>query len=249
MQPNTLRRIAVWSGPRNLSTALMRGFSSRADTVVSDEPFYASYLTRTGLAHPGREDVIASQPQDWRTVAANLSTGPAPQPRGIWYQKHMGQHMTPEMNGDWLLALDHVFLIRHPGRVISSYQEVIPEMSLAETGLVWQGMLWDLIREKCGTTPPVIRAEDLRVAPEATLKALCQALDLDWDPAMLSWPAGPHPQDGVWAEHWYANTWSTTGFDTALTPEGDPPEPDVPFFQEALEIYGRLESSALQPSF
>lgn len=225
----------------------MRAFSSRPDTTVSDEPFYASYLARIGLDHPGRAEVLASQPQDWRTVAENLSAGPAPQPCKVWYQKHMGQHMTPEMMGDWLLAFDHIFLIRHPGRVITSYRKVIPEMSLAETGLTWQGLLFDLIREKRGITPPVIRAEDLRVQPESTLRALCSALDLDWDPAMLSWPAGPHPQDGVWAEYWYANTWSTTGFDTALSPEGAPPEPDVPFFQEAMKIYGRLEAAALPP--
>jgi hypothetical protein len=241
------RRIALWSGPRNLSTALMRAFSSRADCVVSDEPFYAAYLARTGLDHPAKEEVMNSQPNDWRIVAHEVSRGPAPADRPLWYQKHMAQHMTEEMLGDWLFALENAFLIRHPGRVIASYLKVAPEMTIAETGLPWQVRLLERVREKTGRTPPVVRSDDLRSDPEGTLRALCHALGLDWDPAMLSWPAGPHPQDGVWAPHWYANTWSTTGFDTSLAPEGEAPRPDVAFLDEAIALYHQLESHALQP--
>lgn len=246
MSPH-FRRIALWSGPRNLSTALMRAFSSRGDSVVSDEPFYAAYLARTGLDHPARQDVMAAQPTDWRVVAEYVSRGPAPADRPVWYQKHMAQHMTEDMLGDWLFALDHAFLIRHPGRVIASYLKVAPDMDLAETGLSWQVRLLDLIRETTGRTPPVIRSDDLRTQPEATLRALCEALDLAWDPAMLHWPVGRHPQDGVWATHWYANTWSTTGFVTSLTPEDKPPPPDVSFLDEAIDLYRQLDAHTIAP--
>ncbi len=244
MQPTTAlgtRRIALWSGPRNLSTALMRSFSSRADCFVSDEPFYAAYLCSNSLDHPGRSAVIASQSTDWRVVANQISAGAPPQSCSLWYQKHMAHHMRAEMMGPWLEALDHAFLIRHPGRVIPSYSSVASAMTLAETGLSWQVHLFKHLR----ATPPVIDADQLRRSPESTLRALCAALGLEWDPAMLHWPAGPHPQDGVWGPHWYANTWASTGFTTDLTPEADPPRPDVPFYDEALDLYHQLHSHCL----
>ena len=241
-----MQRIALWSGPRNLSTALMRSFSSRTDCVVSDEPFYAAYLdSRPDLDHPGRDEVIASQPTDWTVVARDLTTGQPPLPRPVWYQKHMAHHMRPEMLGPWLDSLTHAFLIRHPGRVIASYAQVAAGMTLFETGLPWQARLVAHIRSSTGATPPVIDADQLRRAPEPALRALCAALGLAWDPAMLVWPAGPHPQDGVWARHWYANTWSSTGFTTDLTPEGEPPRPDVPFYDEALALYAELRAHVL----
>lgn len=239
------RRIALWSGPRNLSTALMRSFSSRADCVVSDEPFYSAYLAGNSLDHPGREEVIASQPSDWRVVADQISTGAAPLPRPVWYQKHMAQHMRAEMLGPWLDALDHAFLIRHPGRVIASYSRVASSITLAETGLPWQVRLLSHLKATRAAAPVVIDADQLRRSPEPTLRALCAALGLAWDPAMLHWPAGPHPQDGVWARHWYANTWSSTGFATDLTPEGEPPRPDVSFYEEALSLYAELRAHLL----
>ena len=147
------RRLALWSGPRNLSTALMRSFSSRADCVVSDEPFYAAYLAGNNLDHPGRAEVIASQPADWRVVAVQLAAGDPPLPRALWYQKHMAHHMRPEMLGSWLDVLDHAFLIRHPGRVIASYQKVSPGMAISETGLPWQVKLFEHLREVRGDRP------------------------------------------------------------------------------------------------
>lgn len=227
----------------------MRGFASRGDCVVSDEPFYASYLADTGFAHPGRDAVLAAQPHDWRAVARTVSAGPPPLDRPIWYQKHMGQHMRPEMAGDWLDRLDHAFLVRHPARVIASYLKVFPTMTLAETGLPWQVDLFDRLRAR-GLTPPVVDAADLRTTPEPVLRRLCADLGLAWDPAMLRWPAGPHPQDGPWAPHWYAGTWRTTGF-LPEPPEEEPPEPDVPFLAEALRLYDRLRSccsSTTQPT-
>jgi hypothetical protein len=249
LNPENPRRLAIWSGPRNLSTALMRSFSSRPDTAVSDEPFYAAYLRRTGYDHPSCEEILASQPDDWKEVAHNLSEGSAPFPCALWMQKQMSKHMLPEMLGDWLLKMDHVFLLRDPRRVITSYLKVIPEMSISDTGLPWQTTLMNFIQEKTDHTPPVIRAEDLRLSPEATLRSLCAALNLEWNDAMLSWPPGPHPQDGVWGSHWYANTWSTTGFDPDVTPEDEAPTPDVPFFEEAMEMHAQLEAFTIKNIF
>ena len=144
----------MWSGPRNLSTALMRSFSSRADCVVSDEPFYASYLARTGLDHPGRADVLASQPTDWQDVAEACGAGPPPLPGAVWYQKHMSHHVTPEMAGPWLDGLDHALLIRHPARVVASYLKVWPTMTLQETGLPSQVAIVEHLARTRGIVPP-----------------------------------------------------------------------------------------------
>lgn len=245
--PENPRRLAVWSGPRNLSTALMRSFSSRQDTAVSDEPFYAAYLQRIEELHPGREEILSSQSKDWREVAYQLSEGEPPSPCEVWMQKQMSKHMLPEMLGDWLLKLEHVFLLRHPGWVITSYRKVIPDMRIEDTGLPWQTILFQYLLANSGRVPPVIRAEDLRMNPEGTLRALCRALDLEWDSGMLSWPAGPHPSDGVWGPHWYANTWKTTGFDLNVTPEDLPTVPTVNFYAQALEMHEHLESFVISP--
>lgn len=235
-----MHRIAIWSGPRNLSTALMRSFSSRPDCVVSDEPFYACYLAATGLDHPGRHDVLASQPTEWREVALHLSEGVPPLDRPVWYQKHMAQHMRDDMLGPWLDRLTHAFLVRHPSRVIASYLRVFPTMTLAETGLPWQWRLMERIRDQRDVTPVVIDADDLRRCPEATLRRLCASLGIPWHDAMLSWPAGPHPQDGVWAPHWYASTWESTGFDPPPSTADPLPEPTMPFLDDAIALYERL---------
>lgn len=244
------RRLAIWSGPRNLSTALMRSFSSRSDCVVSDEPFYAAYLLATGLGHPGRAEVLASQPHDWRVVAERLAHGPAPLDRPLWYQKHMAHHMREEMLGDWLDALDHALLVRHPARVIASYRRVFGRMTLEETGLPWQVRLLERIEQRRGAAPPIIDAAELQRDPAGTLARLCAALAIPWDPAMLRWPAGPHPQDGVWAPHWYAGTWASTGFAQERDAPGQPP-PDVDFLDDALALYDRLtscSSAAIPPT-
>lgn len=240
-EDETMRRIAMWSGPRNLSTALMRSFSSRQDCVVTDEPFYATYLAKTGFDHPGREEVLAIQSHDWREVAAQLAEGHSPVGCGIWYQKHMAQHMRAEMFAPWLDRLEHGFLIRHPARVIASYLKVFPCMTLAETGLPWQVRLYEYL-QKQGENPPVVDAEDLNRQPENALRGLCRAFSIPWDAAMLRWPAGRHPQDGVWASYWYANTWRSTGFAPVADGQTALPNPAVPFLDEAVAMYHHLRS-------
>jgi hypothetical protein len=201
----------MWSGPRNLSTALMRSFENRADCKVSDEPFYAAYLAATGFDHPLRDEVLASQSADWRAVAATL-TGPAPGAAPLWYQKHMTHHMLPEFGREWIDQCRNAFLIRDPARVLASYVRSREQVALADIGVVQQSELFDRVADQLGQAPPVIDAADVIADPARTLGALCTALDITFDPAMLNWPAGKRASDGVWAPAWYASVEASTGF-------------------------------------
>ena len=204
-------RIAMWSGPRNLSTALMRSFGNRPDTAVTDEPFYAFYLARTGLEHPGRDAVIASQPTDWRTVAGVL-TGPVPDGRAVWYQKHMAHHLLPGVGRTWTDAMANAFLIREPREVLASYARVRAVATLDDLGLPQQCELFRRVADRLGKAPPVLDARDLLRDPREALTALCGALGVAFSDAMLSWPSGRRATDGVWAEHWYGAVARSTGF-------------------------------------
>lgn len=205
-------RIAMWSGPRNLSTAMMYAFAARGDCAVSDEPFYAAYLAATGIDHPMREAVIASQPTDPARVAAEC-TGPHPRGKPVWYQKHMTMHMIPSFDRGFLAGLTNVFLLRHPARVVASYAKKRETATLEDIGFLQQAALFDQVADMTGTTPPVITAEVIRDNPKAALTRLCAALGLPFTPAMLTWPAGPKPEDGVWAPHWYNAVHRSTGFE------------------------------------
>jgi len=202
----------MWSGPRNVSTAMMRAFGNRADCAVSDEPFYAAYLAATGLDHPLRDDVIASQPTDWRAVASAM-VGPAPGGAALWYQKHMTHHMLPNFGRDWIDGLANAFLIRAPEAVIASYAQKRPgQIALDEIGLPAQLALFERAADQLGHAPPVIDGRDLQADPRGMLRALCAALGLAFDPAMLAWPAGRRQSDGVWAPAWYEAVERSTGF-------------------------------------
>ena len=196
----------MWSGPRTISTAMLRAWGARADCHVVDEPLYAYYLDRTGLDHPGREDILAAQPTDWRAVVAGLAAGPVPPGCAVYYQKHMTHHVLPEVELSTMDGLRHAFLIRDPELLLASYAEVRTAPTLADLGLPQQVELF----ERFGG--PVLDSQDVLVDPERMLRALCSALDVAFDPAMLSWPAGRRSTDGVWAEHWYAGVWASTGF-------------------------------------
>jgi hypothetical protein len=205
-------RIAMWSGPRNISTAMMRAFGSRPDTAVSDEPLYAHYLKVTGVAHPGRDSIIAAHESDWRKVVASL-TGPVPGGRAIWYQKHMAHHLLPMIGRDWLDALTHAFLIREPDEMVVSLLRTFPGAGLADTGLAQQCEIFDRVTGRLGRAPPVVLASDVLKDPGAQLEALCDALGIPFLPAMLAWHAGPRDTDGAWARHWYAAVEASTGFE------------------------------------
>jgi hypothetical protein len=199
-------RIAMWSGPRTLSTALMRSFENRADTVVVDEPLYGYYLAATGIAHPGRDEIMTSMPTAWPEVMDRLASGRLPAGKTVFYAKHMTHHLLPEVDRKLFAGMRHAFLIRDPRRLLASYAKVRATPTLADLGLEQQVEIF----QRFGG--PVIDAADLAARPQAILSALCSALAIPFDPAMLSWPAGPRPTDGVWAKHWYANVWASTGF-------------------------------------
>ena len=207
-----MTRIAMWSGPRNISTAMMRSFGSRPDTAVTDEPLYAHYLKVTGVAHPGRDDVLAVHESDWRKVAARL-TGPVPGGRSIWYQKHMAHHLLPMIEREWLDQLTHAFLIREPDEMVASLLRTFPGAGLADTGLPQQCEIFDRVAGRNGRAPPVVLASDVLKQPRAQLEALCDALGIQFLPEMLAWTAGPRDTDGAWAPHWYAAVEASTGFE------------------------------------
>jgi len=205
-------RIAMWSGPRNISTAMLRSFGSRPDTFVTDEPLYAHYLNVTGVAHPGRDGVIAAHESDWRKVAAWLS-GPIPQGRAVWYQKHMAHHLLPVIERGWLDRLTHAFLIREPDEMVASLLKTYPDAGIADTGLVQQCEIFDRVADRLGRAPPVVLASDVLKDPRAQLEALCEALGIPFLDEMLGWTAGPRDTDGAWAPHWYAAVEASTGFE------------------------------------
>lgn len=237
-------RIAMWSGPRNLSTAMMYAFAARGDAAVWDEPFYAAYLRATGIDHPMREAIIAAHDPDAQSVAA-ACTGPIPGGKAIHYQKHMTLHMIPQFDRGFMRDLTNVFLIRHPARVVASYSKKREHPTLADIGFVQQAELFDEVAGWMGRPPVVIDSADIRADPAGALGRLCAALDIPFTAAMLRWPVGPKPFDGVWAPHWYNAVHASTGFDE---PEG--PLPDLPpeaqrLVEQALPHYERLAAYRL----
>lgn len=214
-------RIAMWSGPRNISTAMMRSFENRPDCAVVDEPFYAAYLASTGLDHPMREEVLASQPTDWRDVVAGLERLDAP----VVYEKQMAHHMLDGFGLDWTAARVNAFLIREPAEVLASYVQKRGEVTLDDIGVVRQREIFEREADRLGRAPPVVRGQDVLADPPRILARLCDALGIAFDPAMLSWPAGPRDSDGVWAPAWYDSVERSTGFETPRRPEY-PPLPD-----------------------
>ena len=210
IEPAALR-IAMWSGPRNISTAMMRAWGNRGDTFVVDEPFYAFYLKKTGADHPGVAEVIATGETDWRRIVANL-TGPIPNSSRIFYQKQMTHHFLPEVSRDWLRKLTNCFLIRDPAEVIASYIKKNREPTVEDVGFVQQAEIFDFVRSQTGSAPPVIDAGDVLRDPERILRLLCDAIGVEFSNAMLSWAAGPRQTDGVWAKYWYAEVERSTAF-------------------------------------
>jgi len=233
-------RIAMWSGPRNLSTAMMYAFGNRADCAVTDEPFYAAFLAASGLDHPMRAGILAAQATDPACVAA-LCAGPIPDDRPHFYMKHMAHHMLPGFPLDWAGVCVNVHLIRHPARVIASYGEKRQSATAEDIGFDRQVAL----QARLGG--PVIDSADIRADPERALRCLCTEIGLPFDPAMLDWPAGGRAEDGVWARHWYGAIHASTGF---AGPEGPLPDldgPEAALLAEALPAWDHLRALALRP--
>ncbi len=232
-------RIAMWSGPRNLSTALMYAFAARGDCAVWDEPFYAAYLDATGINHPMRDEIIATHKADPDHVAAACK-GPIPGGHRLFYQKHMTLHMIPEFDRRWMRSCTNVFLVRHPARVVASYAKKREGASLADIGFVQQAELFDEVADWSGRVPLVIDSDDIRMNPEAALRNLCTSLGIPFSHKMLRWPAGGNTADGIWASHWYGAVHRSTGFERA---EGQLPDLGGNYARladQALPYYTRL---------
>jgi hypothetical protein len=230
-------RIAMWSGPRNLSTAMMYSFGARNDFAVMDEPFYAPYLAESGITHPMTDEILRAHETDPARVADSCRDGGTPH----LYMKHMPHHMLPGFPMDWAEDCVNVHLIRHPARVIASYAAKREAPTLEDIGFVQQTQVYNQLGGI------VIDSTDIRAQPEVMLRALCAAIDLPFDPAMLHWAAGPRPEDGIWAQHWYGAVHQSTGFAGAEGPLPDVPPALQPLLTGALPHYSGLHARRLSP--
>jgi Sulfotransferase domain len=201
----------MWSGPRNISTAMMRAWGDRSDTFVVDEPFYAYYLKATGKKHPGANEVIAGGEINWRKVVAHL-TGPIPNDKLIFFQKQMTHHLLPEVDREWFGAVANCFLIRDPREVIASYVKKRENPTLEDLGFVQQAEIFNFVCARTGCIPPVIDAKDVLESPERILRLLCEAVGVEFSASMLSWRPGLRETDGVWAKYWYGEVARSTSF-------------------------------------
>ncbi len=203
--------IAMWSGPRNLSTAMMRSFENRKDTVVFDEPFYAHYLSVTDLNHPGRDQILDFQSTNWDEVVEKCRNTSF-QKESLCYQKHMAQHNLQGFDISWIKDVQNCILIRDPKYVIASYGKKLPIQDERHLGYKQQAEIIEFLEKENGITPPIIDADDILKNPEPMIKKLCKALDIIFYPSMLQWPAGTRSSDGVWGVYWYEGVYESTGF-------------------------------------
>jgi hypothetical protein len=224
-------RIAMWSGPRNLSTALMRSFGNRNDTFVSDEPFYGAFLETSAADHPMRDEIIAAMDCDWASVMRSLA-GPAPDGSAVWYQKHMAHHMVGPIGYADFAGFIHAFLIRDPGHVIASYLRKRESAAFEDLGLERQVEFFNREADRLGRAPPVIDANDVLDNSRGVMSQLCAALGIAWDEAMLNWAPGRRKTDGPWAPHWYSAVEASTGF-------GPPDSAAVTLLAEAQALADR----------
>lgn len=241
--PSGTKIIAMWSGPRNLSTAMMRSFSQRKDTIVWDEPFYAAYLRKTGIEHPMREEIIDDGIDGYPAVVKACLKKPVN--HRFFYQKHMTQHMIEGVDLTWIDNLNNAFLIRSPERVLASYAKKRAEVVAADLGYGVQREMFERIADKTGKAPIVIDSNDILKSPEGALKRLCDALEIPFDANMLSWEAGPSQHDGIWAAHWYDAIWKSTGFAPPESASPELPEHLKPIADQVADDYAVLKRHKL----
>jgi hypothetical protein len=233
-------RIGMWSGPRNISTAMMRSWGNRTDTFVIDEPFYAFYLKASGKNHPGAKEIIACGETDWREIVASLTKEPGPSGKHIMFQKQMTHHLLPEIDREWIVDLANCFLIRNPREVILSYIKKNPEPTLEDLGFVQQQKIFDFVRQQTNSVPPVVDAKDVLQNPERILRLLCDAIGVEFDRAMLSWPSGLRETDGIWAKYWYDDVARSTSFQPYKARQGVVPDRLREIYEQCRQCYERL---------
>lgn len=243
MESHDPLRIAAWSGPRNISTAMMRSWENRPDTIVCDEPLYAYYLSKTGLDHPAREDVIAHHESDWKKVVDQLCGNIH---ASVFYQKHMTHHLLPEIERDWLLKMTNIFLIRNPREMMVSLIKTIPIPTINDTGLPQQLDLFTYIENETSAIPLVIDAKDVLEDPETMLKKICEVIGVPFYDEMLSWPVGKRDSDGIWAPYWYKSVEASSGFTKWQPKVEQVPEALESIMTECTTIYEQLATHRLQ---
>lgn len=242
--PST-KRLAMWSGPRNISTALMRSFENRPDCCVVDEPFYAYYLHKTGLDHPGRKEVLASQPTDAVSVIRSLNQPLAPG-FSLQYEKHMAHHFLPGMPSDWFVGRHHCILLRDPRAVIASYIKTRPTVTLEDIGVLQLQGLFKKITQEQGEAPLVVDSDDLLRNPAGMLEVICNHIGIEFLPSMLCWPAGKRDSDGVWAPWWYASVEASTGFEARLPFTGELNAKWQNIAEQAADVHEQLSLHKIQ---
>ncbi len=237
-------KIACWSGPRNISTALMRSWSSRDDTFVSDEPFYAYYLKKTGLKHPMYKEIINYYPNDYETVIDSINKS-IPKSKKIWYQKHMAHHLIDMKRIEWIKDFHNVFLIRHPQNVINSYVKKNDLKNIDELGYPQQWKLIEYLR-KNEKDVIVIDSSILLKNPKKILSDLCKNLNIEFHEIMLQWDKGPYTTDGIWWKHWYNNVINTTTFQSTQYRNEKLPIKYYSIYKEAMQYYRQLSKNVLK---
>ena len=234
-------KLSVWSGPRNVSTALMYAFRQRQDTLVVDEPLYGHYLKATRAPHPGDEEVLAAMDTDGGRVVREVLLGPCERP--VHFFKNMAHHLE-KLDRGFLGGLTNVLLTRDPAEMLPSLARQLPDPTLRDTGLLYQAEILDHVLAQ-GADPVVLDARQLLLDPPGVLRSLCDRLGIPFEEAMLRWPAGPKPEDGVWAKHWYANVHASTGFSPYTPRIGDFPERLGPLLEKSWPLYERLTRYAI----
>ncbi len=234
-------RLNLWSGPRNVSTALMYAFAQRADTRALDEPLYGHYLARSGAPHPGAAEVMAAMDCDGARVVRRVLLGPCD--RSVLFCKHMAHHLL-DLDRGFLEQGVNVLLTRHPREVLPSLAKNLESPTLRDAGYAVQVELLEAELAR-GVAPIVLDARLTLEDPEGVLRALCARVGLAFDPAMLRWAPGPKPFDGVWAPHWYANAHRSTGFKPYRAPIKAVPGALAAVYEACLPYYERLVAYAI----
>ncbi len=229
----------MWSGPRNLSTAMMYSFGARPDCAVWDEPFYAAYLLASGADHPMREEVIKAH-ETRVSAIVEACKGAIPQGKSVYYMKHMPHHMAEGFPLDWARSCVNVHLIRHPARVIASYLAKRDTVTMHDIGFEDQMRIFNELEGI------VIDSADIREKPAEMLQVLCEAIGISYMPHMLSWPKGGRAEDGVWSAHWYGALHNSTGFSGPESALPDVPRHLSSLYQEALALYEQLSAKKLR---
>ena len=238
-------RIAMWSGPRNISTALMYSFENRSDCYATDEPLYASFLLKSGTPHPGAEEVIENNESEVGKIITTL-TGPIPDKKQIWYQKHMCHHLPPDSDISWIDNFKNCFLIRDPREVLLSLSKITDSIDLLSTGLPQQLTIFKHVIKSSRKIPPVIDSADVLEDPESILSVLCESIGIPFSKRMLSWEPGPRNCDGLWGKYWYDSVWKSSGFSPPTPKDGVLSEHLHSVLEESTIIYQELREMRIR---